>query len=64
MSRFSEGDECPICLEAMTADSAYPLGCGHAFHKECIAKWIGKEKSDCPSCRKFTVLEDDYPSLK
>ena len=64
-SRFCDGDECPICLDPMTMESAFPLQpCGHAFHRDCVGRWIGQEKSDCPSCRKFTVLEDDYPSLK
>ena len=41
-------DTCSICLEKTVEK---PQDCGHVFHKECLDKWLMKEKS-CPNCRK------------
>lgn len=41
-------DTCSICLEKTVEK---PQDCGHVFHKECLDKWLMKEKT-CPNCRK------------
>nr|QIE48572.1 hypothetical protein [Trametes gibbosa] len=37
-----------------SAVEGMPLGllnCGHAFHKACIDRWLGRSKALCPNCR-------------
>ena len=49
---------CSICLELFTRNygiSAIP--CGHVFHYNCIAKWIGNGNQHCSQCRKFCSIE-------
>ena len=45
--------ECPICMAQ--ADPAVALRCGHAFHAECIGRWVAaasrKSRATCPMCR-------------
>ena len=48
--------ECAICLCNLEACddasqiTALRLGCGHAFHPDCIKRWLPKNSS-CPTCR-------------
>ncbi len=63
-----DAKECCICLDSL--DSAcFPdevtclVPCQHKFHSGCIRDWF-KEKRDCPLCRKFTILHDEYPTLR
>lgn len=60
-------DECSICFEDMKNNlhgSVTMLEpCGHTFHTVCIKQWF-IEKRDCPFCRNFTLLKDDYPKLR
>jgi anaphase-promoting complex subunit 11 len=35
------GDECPVVFGK----------CGHAFHLQCVSKWLSSSKNDCPYCR-------------
>lgn len=46
-------DICCICLEESSNDLFY-LDCNHFFHKDCITKWMMKNKEltiTCPLCR-------------
>ena len=45
-------EACTICLEE--PDECIQLKCGHIFHKECINKWLPKNKT-CPNCRKIMI---------
>ena len=40
--------ECPIC---MAAGPDCATRCRHAFHRRCIATWLGAGNSTCPLCR-------------
>ncbi len=42
--------ECPICYESIEGHRWIDVGCGHVFHMECIATWLGQKES-CPMCR-------------
>lgn len=43
--------ECSICLEDFEAEHAIKvLSCGHAFHKDCLGRWLRRERT-CALCR-------------
>ena len=37
--------------EARKTNPDAPVVCGHAFHKNCLARWIREGRIECPSCR-------------
>lgn len=46
------GSSCPICLEAIAAQSTVcKLHCQHTFHQVCLWTWLDESKT-CPVCRK------------
>jgi len=46
---------CPICLDTLCDSSCRKLTvCGHAFHPECIMKWLDSNTT-CPLCRSSCV---------
>ena len=49
-------EECAVCLAPFEAgcDVLRELPCEHAFHKECIDKWLKGEKR-CPVCNTDVV---------
>ncbi|KAG7171464.1 E3 ubiquitin-protein ligase TTC3-like 2 [Homarus americanus] len=55
-------ESCSICLEALNASPTVPLQCQHVFHEKCIKDWL-KRQSNCPNCRTFALMTDEYPSL-
>jgi len=44
-------EECPVCMETMSALSLCTLPCLHRFHAECLNKWRSFEHQTCPLCR-------------
>ena len=50
---------CPICLHTFSAGDVVTEGraCGHVFHQDCLAIWLGKSSS-CPYCRDDLELHD------
>ena len=59
-----EGDECAVCLcEFEAGQTLRLLPCGHAYHRECIDKWLlGCERTSttevrctCPLCKSVTI---------
>ncbi|UYI27072.1 RING-H2 finger protein ATL66 [Encephalitozoon cuniculi] len=52
---------CIICLEDFE-DGGYvrSLDCGHAFHKECVDRWLRKNFV-CPICRSKMAVEYGRP---
>ncbi|XP_071519097.1 uncharacterized protein [Panulirus ornatus] len=55
-------ESCSICLEALIASPTVPLQCQHVFHEKCIKDWL-RRQSNCPICRTFALMTDEYPSL-
>lgn len=52
--RSSNGNPlCPICLEEVidSDNNKKVLHCNHAFHKNCIDRWL-RTRSQCPVCRR------------
>ncbi|XP_064650634.1 uncharacterized protein LOC135502068 isoform X3 [Lineus longissimus] len=62
ISIFEDEDPCVICHEEMTPGTFVSLDCHHVFHDECIRKWL-QEQRTCPTCRKYALLSDEFPSL-
>lgn len=48
--------ECTICLETFRPGSAIKvLRCGHAFHKDCLERWL-QRKPTCALCRQEVAV--------
>jgi len=53
--------ECHVCLTRLEPYlRVVSLPCGHAFHPECISRWLTQCKGTCPLCN--TVL--DAPAIQ
>lgn len=53
----SSDESCSICLAEYKVGEevrAMPK-CGHAFHKECVDRWLLTRSSFCPTCRDQVV---------
>lgn len=47
----SEAEDCVFCFLKMERQSIVSeLGCGHAFHDECLRGWLAI-KMECPACK-------------
>jgi hypothetical protein len=46
--------ECAICLDDDLKLEWRLLPCGHAFHKDCVERWL-TESDTCPICRERVV---------
>ncbi|GJE91812.1 hypothetical protein PsYK624_079630 [Phanerochaete sordida] len=45
-------DRCLVCLDDYDPESDLRLmTCRHAFHKECVDKWLQVGRNNCPACR-------------
>ncbi|KAL7459998.1 hypothetical protein ACHAXS_000468 [Conticribra weissflogii] len=64
----AQGEECNICLSSFQVGDLAAWtrkgGCVHAFHEECISKWL-LVREGCPMCRRSFLLgesedEDGY----
>ncbi|KAJ0974458.1 hypothetical protein J5N97_016423 [Dioscorea zingiberensis] len=53
-----EEHTCAVCLGSLEeSDEVRELGnCKHAFHKECIDKWVDLGHLSCPLCRSQFLL--------
>ena len=50
-ARSSSTDSCAICLDSFESGAIMTLlACTHAFHRECIHKWLSASKL-CPLCK-------------
>lgn len=48
-------DTCAICLNELLSggsEQLRTLPCSHRYHRDCIARWLGIGKNDCPICKK------------
>mmetsp|Transcript_6073 Transcript_6073/g.9440 ORF Transcript_6073/g.9440 Transcript_6073/m.9440 type:complete len:232 (-) Transcript_6073:98-793(-) len=53
-------DACRVCLGKFESDtSVIQLPCQHAFHAECISRWLTQYKSTCPLCSTAIKCEGD-----
>ncbi|KAF9265344.1 hypothetical protein L218DRAFT_1075924 [Marasmius fiardii PR-910] len=50
-------ERCLICLDDYEAeDDVRVLTCKHAFHMNCVDKWLQEGKNNCPACRGAGVV--------
>ena len=54
--------ECGICLEVINDMFVMPC-CKKKTCKRCINHWQ-ETKRDCPFCRRYIIMEEDFPKLK
>ncbi|GAU92621.1 hypothetical protein RvY_04676 [Ramazzottius varieornatus] len=55
-NQFAATEECIICFDEFALQQEVRvLSCNstHRFHKECIDKWLIKNKPNCPICRRI-----------
>ncbi|KAJ4482466.1 hypothetical protein J3R30DRAFT_2177534 [Lentinula aciculospora] len=51
-------EQCLICLDEYDQqDSVRVLECKHAFHMNCVDRWLLEGRNSCPACRGKGVLE-------
>jgi E3 ubiquitin-protein ligase synoviolin len=50
-------DVCLVCFSKI--EEGKLIGCGHAYHYNCIKTWIEKDnKKECPKCRRKINLDE------
>ncbi|KZT09097.1 uncharacterized protein LAESUDRAFT_537861 [Laetiporus sulphureus 93-53] len=50
-------ERCLICLDGYEAEEELRLmSCKHAFHKDCVDKWLQVGRNNCPACRTKVCL--------
>lgn len=67
-SEILETEECSVCLELLNPKycaeefaslQCVRLVCGHAFHADCIGKWLARDsRQSCPVCRMDAATQD------
>lgn len=56
----NEEIDCPFCLEAVTKENGFTLGCCHKTCKECWSNWqvLKGNSAFCPLCRREEFVQD------
>jgi hypothetical protein len=45
-------ERCLVCLDDYAPEDACRLmACKHAFHRECVDRWMATGRNNCPACR-------------
>ena len=53
-----EEDNCPICLNPLTAGAVQRTKCGHLFHKKCLDQLEENGFDTCPICRASLAVKE------
>ena len=49
--------DCSVCMTSLDGATCIKLRCGHAFHEQCIVRWM-ERRNTCPMCR--DVIESEH----
>jgi hypothetical protein len=50
--RCAAGSYCCVCISACRdGEEIRWLPCGHAFHRDCVDRWLARCRRTCPLCR-------------
>ncbi|CAL4916890.1 unnamed protein product [Urochloa decumbens] len=50
--RAAAGYYCCVCISACRdGEEIRWLPCGHAFHRDCVDRWLARCRRTCPLCR-------------
>ncbi|CAM0907860.1 unnamed protein product [Alopecurus aequalis] len=57
------GGECCVCLSRIRAGEATRRlqPCRHAFHRDCVDRWLALCKRTCPLCRVHVMADGNRP---
>ncbi|KAJ3164841.1 hypothetical protein HDU88_005053 [Geranomyces variabilis] len=60
MERYNGEPTCSICIDEFESDTNVRVlqPCGHAFHPECVDRWVMEQAAVCPMCRHDLLGED------
>ncbi|KAJ3180701.1 hypothetical protein HDU87_001814 [Geranomyces variabilis] len=60
MERYNGEPTCSICIDEFESDTNVRVlqPCGHAFHPECVDRWVMEQAAVCPMCRQDLLDED------
>ncbi|XP_047062411.1 RING-H2 finger protein ATL66-like [Lolium rigidum] len=60
----SGGGECCVCLSRIRAGEATRRlqPCRHAFHRDCVDRWLALCKRTCPLCRVQVLPDANRPA--
>jgi hypothetical protein len=54
--------ECPICLsKILRKNNSTTTTCNHEYHASCLARWIRRGATTCPTCRASIVDDTAEP---
>ena len=56
-------DDCPVCHEHIQDCDSITTQCKHAYHVDCLSKWVDTGAITCPLCR-YVIFSDDAMSYK
>jgi hypothetical protein len=59
---------CVVCISTCgDGEEVRRLPCGHAFHRDCVDRWLARCRRTCPLCRLHVggvgLLDDDQHQL-
>ncbi|KAJ3163089.1 hypothetical protein HDU86_002258 [Geranomyces michiganensis] len=60
VEQYNGEPTCSICIDEFESDTNVRLlqPCGHAFHPECVDRWVMEQAAVCPMCRQDLMDEE------
>ncbi|BAF14215.1 receptor homology region, transmembrane domain- and RING domain-containing protein 6 [Oryza sativa Japonica Group] len=56
--------ECSVCLSRIrVGEATRRLPCRHAFHRDCVDRWLLSCRRTCPLCRVYVVVDGNKPGV-